>query len=106
MTNRFAVMGNPIAHSLSPFIHDCFAKQCNIDLCYETIEIAHDIYFKEAVSHFFAAGGQGLNITLPFKQKAFEIAAVPTPRCQKAKAANTLWMSEGRLYADNTDEIG
>lgn len=105
MPNRFAVMGNPIAHSLSPYIHHCFAKQTGIELSYERILIPEE-NFETQVTHFFVQGGKGLNITLPFKQRAFELAALKTPRCQQAKAANTLWMSASQLHADNTDGIG
>lgn len=105
MPNRFAVMGNPVAHSLSPFIHYYFAKQMGIQLSYEKIEVAEE-NFESQVADFFAEGGKGLNITLPFKQKAFMLAVERTSRCKQAKAANTLWVNEGRLHADNTDGIG
>jgi shikimate dehydrogenase len=101
----FAVMGNPIAHSLSPLIHTRFAQQAGLELRYDKIEVAKEC-FESEVSSFFAQGGKGLNITLPFKQRAFAMAARCTPRCQQAKAANTLWMSGKKLHADNTDGIG
>jgi shikimate dehydrogenase len=107
MTNRFAVMGNPIAHSLSPFIHQRFAEQMGIELSYEKILIANESLFEETVRDFFTQAGKGLNITLPFKQKAFAMAAIKTTRCNQAKAANTLWLDErSKLNADNTDGIG
>jgi shikimate dehydrogenase len=102
---RFAVMGNPIIHSLSPLIHTRFAQQIGLELRYDKIEVAKEC-FELAVSSFFAHGGQGLNITLPFKERAFAMATHCTPRCQQAKAANTLWMSGKKLHAENTDGIG
>ncbi|MBA2652510.1 MAG: shikimate dehydrogenase [Tatlockia sp.] len=106
MTNRFAVMGNPIAHSLSPFIHHRFAEQMGIQLNYDKIQIADESLFETKVSEFFNQGGKGLNITLPLKQKAFAMAAITTPRCRQAKASNTLWLKENQLHADNTDGVG
>jgi shikimate dehydrogenase len=103
--SRYAVMGNPIAHSLSPLIYQSFAAQTGRSLSYEKILVAEDV-FEFQVMDFFIQGGQGLNITLPFKQRAFAMADIITPRCQQAKAANTLWMKKGHLYADNTDGIG
>lgn len=107
MTNRFAVMGNPIAHSLSPFIHQHFAEQTGIALSYKKILIANENRFETTVNNFFSQGGRGLNITLPLKEKAFAMAAIKTARCNQAKAANTLWFDEeAKLNADNTDGIG
>lgn len=105
MLNRFAVMGNPISHSLSPFIHQAFAQQNGQSLLYEKIKV-EETHFETQVSQFFAEGGKGLNITLPFKERAFAMAKLSTPRCLQAKAANTLWLSDGQIMADNTDGIG
>jgi len=107
MTNsaRYAVIGQPISHSLSPIIHQQFAAQFGIALTYDRIE-GDENRFDDQVIAFFKAGGQGLNITLPFKERAFAMAEVSTKRCQQAKAANTLWMQNGRLHADNTDGVG
>ncbi|KTD22654.1 shikimate 5-dehydrogenase [Legionella lansingensis] len=105
MPNRFAVMGNPVAHSLSPYIHHRFAEQTGKKLDYEKICV-DEASFETKVTDFFAEGGKGLNITLPFKQRAFAMATVNTARCLEAKAANTLWMQGGQLHADNTDGIG
>lgn len=105
MIKRFAVMGHPVAHSLSPIIHQQFAKQCGIDLVYDKIDVElHQL--GATVDAFFAEGGVGLNITLPFKEQAFALADQPSARCLKAKAANVLWMKKNRLYADNTDGEG
>ena len=105
MNNRFAVMGNPIAHSLSPQIHTYFAKQLGIELIYEKIGVP-EADFEFQVAQFFRQKGKGLNITLPFKERAFSLASQRTARCQIAKAANTLWMNKGILHADNTDGAG
>lgn len=105
MFERFAVMGDPIAHSLSPTIHQLFAEQTGRELIYEKIQI--DLcHFEQQVRNFFGQGGKGLNITLPCKQRAFAMSAKQTVRCGQAGAANTLWMQAGDLYADNTDGVG
>jgi shikimate dehydrogenase len=101
----FAVIGNPIAHSLSPWIHQRFATQCGIALVYETMA-ADDASFQKKVKDFFANGGMGLNVTLPFKEQAYALAHKPTARATKARAANTLWMEHNQIYADNTDGFG
>jgi shikimate dehydrogenase len=102
---RCAVVGNPVAHSLSPQIHQHFAAQAGLSLAYEKIQ-GDNQHFESQVWAFFNKGGRGLNITLPFKTRAFAMARVLTPRCALAKAANTLWMEAGLLHADNTDGIG
>jgi len=104
--SRFAVMGNPIAHSLSPIIHRLFAEQTGCVLTYEKLHI--DLPdFERQVELFFQTGGRGLNITQPFKQRAFSLSQDKTARCIIAGAANTLWRNEaGRLQADNTDGVG
>lgn len=105
MKKHFAVIGNPIAHSLSPIIHEAFAKQFGIELVYEKL-IGNLNYFEAQIIDFFAQGGKGLNVTLPFKERAYALADVKTARCKKARAANTLWMSDGKIFADNTDGAG
>ena len=105
MTYRCAVIGNPIAHSQSPDIHAGFAREHGIDLQYTRI-LAEADTFEHTVKDFFAQGGRGLNITLPFKETAFALATRHTPYAQTARAANTLWMDNGELWADNTDGRG
>jgi shikimate dehydrogenase len=102
---RFAVVGNPIDHSLSPLIHQYFATQTQIHLTYEKMKVQASS-FEEQVSNFFIQGGKGLNITSPFKQNAYRMAATHSSRCQRAGSANTLWMKGGLLQADNTDGVG
>lgn len=102
---RFAVIGNPIAHSLSPLIHQKFAAQTGIALRYEKILSDAD-GFADCVKNFFRQGGIGLNITAPFKHAAFELADIKTDRCLAAQTANTLWKKNGYMCADNTDGVG
>ena len=105
MKLNYAVMGNPIAHSLSPIIHQLFADQFGIKLKYEKILI--DLpNFEQQVIDFFEQGGKGLNITLPCKERAFAMANRASSRALIARSANTLWMQGGELNADNTDGVG
>ncbi|MFJ1268438.1 shikimate dehydrogenase [Legionella lytica] len=105
MFQRFAVMGNPIDHSLSPVIHQYFAKQAGIQLTYAKIK-ADEQSFEQQLTDFFHQQGRGVNVTLPFKQRAFVMAKQVSERCQQAGAANTLWMHNNQLHADNTDGVG
>lgn len=103
---RFMVMGSPIAHSLSPMLHTKFAAQTGRDLEYKTC-LLDEAYFEQQVRDFFDAGGAGLNITSPGKERAFAMADIKTARCMTSRAANTLWIdSAGQLCADNTDGVG
>lgn len=106
MTDLYAVMGNPIAHSLSPRIHDWFAQQTGQDLRYEARLVAVD-GFANAVAAFREEGGKGLNITVPFKQEAWKLATTRSPRAERAGAVNTLVIGENdSLYGDTTDGVG
>ncbi len=106
MSLRFAVVGHPIAHSRSPDIHSQFAAQTGIDLHYERIEAPRD-GFAATVQQFFAEGGSGLNVTVPFKLEAFELArANLTERAAAARAVNTLWQRDAVLRGCNTDGVG
>ncbi|CAN5246690.1 shikimate dehydrogenase [soil metagenome] len=102
---RFAVVGNPIGHSRSPAIHALFAEGTGISLIYERILAPAD-EFAPTVRAFFARGGRGLNVTVPFKLEAAALAVRLTPRASSAGAVNTLWMADGELHGDNTDGIG
>lgn len=103
---RFAVVGNPIAHSQSPFIHQAFAAQTGITLSYERILAPLDS-FEETIKQFFSAKGCGLNVTVPFKQEAWKLARSHlSARATRAAAVNTLWMSNGLLHGCNTDGAG
>lgn len=106
MTDQYAVFGNPIQHSKSPAIHRQFAEQTGQDLHYSKQQVAEG-GFVQAAQSFFAQGGKGLNITVPFKLEAFAFAQQLTPRAQRAGAVNTLALQpDGKLLGDNTDGIG
>jgi len=103
--DRYVVIGNPIAHSLSPQIHARFAAQCGDRLSYERLLVPRGEFAAHA-RRFFAEGGAGANVTLPFKVDAFELADASSERARAAGAANFLAARDGRLEADNTDGIG
>ena len=104
--NRYAVLGSPINHSLSPVIHKRFAEQTKQQLSYEAIEVAPDD-FGAVVTDFFQSGGKGLNCTVPLKELAFERADTLTERATFSGAVNTLkLMPDGSLLGDNTDGVG
>ncbi len=106
MTDVYAVFGNPIAHSKSPFIHRQFAEQTGEDIAY-TKQLVPQGEFEAAANAFFAQGGKGLNITVPFKLEAYGYAARLTQRARRAGAVNTLALQhDGTLLGDNTDGIG
>ncbi len=106
MTDRYAVIGNPIEHSKSPLIHRAFAAQTGEDLEYSRI-LAEPGHFNQAVSDFLASGGKGLNITVPFKEDAWRLADERNERAEAAGAVNTLiLLPDARLRGDNTDGVG
>jgi shikimate dehydrogenase len=105
MTDRYAVIGNPIAHSKSPDIHARFAAQTSQDLTYERLLAPLD-GFADAVRGFIEAGGKGANVTVPFKLEAHAIATTLTPRARAAGAVNTLKFEGGGILGDNTDGVG
>jgi shikimate dehydrogenase len=106
MTDRYAVIGNPIEHSKSPLIHTLFARQTGQDLEYG--RLLGDLQgFEAEVQRFFAEGGKGLNVTVPFKERAWRLAEVRSPRAENAGAVNTLTaLAAARLGGDNTDGVG
>ena len=103
--DTYAVIGNPIAHSKSPLIHEVFAKQTQQAIHYGRIFSELDA-FKKTTQEFFERGGKGLNVTIPFKLQAYELAQHKTPRAQSAQAANMLWVENGQLWCDNSDGEG
>jgi shikimate dehydrogenase len=103
--DRYAVVGYPISHSFSPFIHGMFAKQTDQNITYGRMEIAPDNFVAE-VAAFFAAGGKGLNVTIPHKQTACLAARFRTPRAEIAGAVNTLALQADGIWGDNTDGAG
>jgi len=104
--DRYAVFGNPIAHSKSPQIHTLFAKQTGQSLIY-TAELAKVGQFEPAVKDFISNGGKGLNVTVPFKEDAWSCAATRSKRAQRAGAVNTLMLqTDDSLFGDTTDGVG
>lgn len=103
---QLAVIGNPIEHSKSPEIHHTFAEQTGLAVNYT--KILGDLEgFEQQVRDFFADGGLGLNVTVPFKQRAFDMCDKLSKRAEQAGAVNTLMMGKnGELYGDNTDGAG
>lgn len=102
----YAVIGNPIAHSRSPQIHQLFAVQTGQALRYERLLAPLD-GFDAALDAFFSQGGKGLNVTVPFKLQAFERASRHlSDRARAAGAVNTLWQENGELHGCNTDGVG
>ena len=105
MTDRYVVIGHPIAHSQSPRIHAMFAAQTGQDITYEKLLAPVD-GFADSVKAFIDEGGRGANVTLPFKLEAYELAHEVSERAHHARAANTLSFSGEQISADNTDGIG
>ncbi|RTZ13965.1 shikimate dehydrogenase [Vibrio aquaticus] len=104
--DRYAVFGNPIGHSKSPFIHTLFARQTNQPMTY-TAELAPVDEFTSSAKHFFSTGGKGCNVTVPFKEDAYQFATRLTERAQLAGAVNTLKkLDDGEIIGDNTDGEG
>lgn len=105
MTDRYAVIGNPISHSKSPQIHAAFAKQTGEDIAYAAI-LAPLNEFEKTVRDFIAGGGKGLNVTVPFKQQAYAMCDALSERAQLAGAVNTLKFEDGKIIGDTTDGKG
>lgn len=106
MPDRYAVIGNPIAHSKSPQIHTVFARQTGHDLTYRAI-LAERGALEETIKTFQSQGGKGLNITIPFKAEAWKLVQQRSPRAQRARAINTIAIAEdGSLFGENTDGAG
>jgi shikimate dehydrogenase len=104
--DAYAVMGNPVSHSKSPQIHAAFAQQTRQRITYSAIQVDPG-GFAQAVGNFFASGGKGLNVTVPFKQEAWALAAERGAEAELAGAVNTLYLREdGGLVGRNTDGIG
>ncbi len=105
MTDRYAVIGNPISHSKSPLIHRMFAEQAGQDISYEAIEAPME-GFAATIERLLTDGYKGCNVTVPFKLEAWKLANEHTSRSIDAEATNTLSFKDGKIYADNTDGTG
>jgi len=105
MTDRYAVIGNPVGHSKSPLIHAEFAQQTRQDIEYSRLQ-APLKGFRAAVEEFRLGGGKGVNVTLPFKLEAYQLATQRSPRADDAEAVNVLSFGEECIEGDNTDGIG
>jgi shikimate dehydrogenase len=105
MADRYAVIGNPIAHSKSPRIHALFAAATHQDMVYEALLAPLD-GFAASVRDFVAAGGRGANVTVPFKEEAFRLATRLSERARAAGAVNTLAFEGDDIFGDNTDGTG
>jgi len=106
MTDRYAIIGNPIAQAKSPALQMAFAKANGQDMDYGAI-LGEPGKFEEAIRKFQAEGGKGMNITMPFKLDAFELADELTPRGRAAGAINMYTLrADGTILGDNTDGFG
>ncbi|HEV8691300.1 MAG TPA: shikimate dehydrogenase [Ideonella sp.] len=103
--DRYAVLGNPVAHSRSPAIHAAFAAATGQPMTYERVLAPLD-GFEATLREFAAGGAKGCNVTVPFKFEAFRLCSRQTERAQLAEAANTLRFDPEGWWADNTDGIG
>jgi shikimate dehydrogenase len=103
--DRYAVIGNPVAHSKSPIIHAAFARATGQELTYERLLAPRD-GFVATTARFVSEGGKGLNVTIPFKLEAFELARQRSARAESAGACNTLAWRGDHWYGDNTDGAG
>lgn len=104
--DQYRVVGNPIAHSKSPYIHMHFANETGKEIYYGTLEGSLEA-FEQQMTDFFSSGGKGMNVTAPFKERAFALCDELSDRAQKAGAVNTLKLSSnGQLFGDTTDGVG
>ncbi|HKK15092.1 MAG TPA: shikimate dehydrogenase, partial [Gammaproteobacteria bacterium] len=105
-TDNYCLAGNPVSHSKSPLIHAAFAKQTGQNMFFQIICVERN-GFHAFLNDFRSRGGKGMNITLPFKEEAWQLSDRLTPRAEHARAVNTIMMDEqGRFIGDNTDGAG
>lgn len=105
MTDRYAVIGHPVAHSKSPWIHAQFARATGQAMDYVAIEAPRD-GFAPAVEAFRTGGGRGANVTLPFKEEAWRYSTRLSARARAARSVNTLKFEAQEIFGDNTDGAG
>lgn len=102
---KFAVIGSPIHHSISPKIHSEFAKSLHLEISYKAIEVKKSS-FLEKTRKLFDKNYDGLNVTLPLKELAFQYADEVSERGKASGAVNTLWKADKKIFADTTDGVG
>ena len=105
LKKHFAVIGNPIHHSLSPQIHATFAKDAGLHIDYEAVLSPLD-QFKHTVQTLITKKLSGANVTLPFKKEAYQLASSHSNYARIAEAVNTLEFKQGQIIGHNTDGIG
>ena len=104
--DQYGVIGHPVSHSWSPFIHGMFAKQTAQNLVYRLFDVPPEDFRRDSL-RLFASGVRGLNVTLPHKQTAAELVNELTPRAERAQAVNTIaYFEDTSLLGDNTDGLG
>ncbi len=106
MTDRYAVIGNPVAHSKSPEIHAAFAREFGLDIHYERVLSPLDKFASTVIAWRDGNSAAGANVTLPFKMEAFALATEHTARARRGGAVNTLKFDGARIIGDNTDGAG
>ena len=103
---QYGLVGHPVAHSWSPFIHGMFAKDTGQNLVYRLFDVEPD-NFRHEILRLLTSGVRGLNVTLPHKQAAADLVNELTPRAERAQAVNTIGLDDGAgLIGDNTDGVG
>ena len=105
MTDRYGVIGHPIAHSKSPVIHNLFASQTDQDISYEAFDIAPDT-LSTNLYKLIDDGIKGLNVTVPLKNDVAELMNSLSDRALVSGAVNTVEVKDGKLTGDNTDGVG
>ena len=103
--NKYAVIGNPVHHSISPMIHAQFSKEFGLEISYEKI-LSPINGFQDTVKKFIDSNGQGFNITLPFKIQAHNLSKDLTPNAKAAGAVNAIKIKDNTLIGENTDGVG
>ena len=103
--DRYAVVGNPISHSKSPLIHAAFAKQTNQNISYESVLAPID-EFETTIQNLIEQGYKGINVTVPFKFKAYDMCVFRTEEAKLAGAVNTITFVDNKAYGANTDGNG
>ena len=102
---KFAVIGDPINHSLSPKIHSIFARIEGLRVQYDAIRVSVD-NFESKILELFNNGYQGINVTLPLKEEAYKFCEVRSEESQQSGSINTIWEKSGKFYGDSTDGRG